>query len=902
MMKKMKIVAMAVLFVLFFNIAVTSLAVDQSQSSEELQLGTNINNQEKELEAVTMSDNDVEEYRIENTVDEQEEILIQDEYPKQGENSQTIDTKNRIATFSADPYEGNKLEGKSETNRIYVQRDGKTYTYTRVNGANFIRIKRFCFETNEYVNVFDNWNQFDVEMVNGYYIQDKIIYTAFYGTTDYDELEIIGFDTQSETVVYHKTFPIVQDIFHGDFVMSKNQFAYIVTHDYDGTEVTISSYNANGELIDSTTQPFLERYEMLDLAGVKNDNNVLFFALKTFPSFLGTWWDDYVIKMENGKFVNDTAYKMREAGGIIWKFLDESQTHAYTQYGEVYEIDYNADNEAGIDYIIKKSISIDGSYAKTNYLSSFDDTYIYLGAQKGMLYIVNWHTYEIEKSLCIGETKTITSICKPEGENEFWIEYFDSTTNSPYTLKLSVSDYSEVKKDIPLTDHTSLTHTKLDIKNKYDELSIVNKTSDLYDVKPSTTSPYAEGSLKQQVKTDTLNQINYFRWLAGLNSVTINNNYMSYSQKGATVLAANNLLTHNPAQPEGMDDTFYSQGYDATSAGIGTSANISQGSLLAYSIQGYIDDTSNYEPNVGHRLSLLDKNAESVSFGYANSYGVVNVFTNNSVTNPDYFHAWPSPGNFPVESVDSYAMWSVEMPDEEYYISGSKYVVIKANGKEYSSGTESSPVKLYLDRFYNTYYFDLPQEVRNYLTDGTYNMKDGKTVEIEVHGIADNYGNTYVLTYPIKFFSLDNVLTGISLPKTMSITQNTTKKLELTMTPSTAVPDGTIEWSSSNPNIASINADGTITAKAIGETTITAKVDGFTATTTVKVVETQLGDVNKDTNIDMLDYVLILSHVRETKLLSGEALELADVNTDGIVDMLDYVLVLSHVRGTKPLY
>ena len=58
------------------------------------------------------------------------------------------------------------------------------------------------------------------------------------------------------------------------------------------------------------------------------------------------------------------------------------------------------------------------------------------------------------------------------------------------------------------------------------------------------------------------------------------------------------------------------------------------------------------------------------------------------------------------------------------------------------------------------------------------------------------------------------------------------------------------------------------------------------------------GDVNEDGIIDILDYVLILSHVRETKLLTGEQLELADVNSDGIVDMLDYVLVLSSVRET----
>lgn len=114
-----------------------------------------------------------------------------------------------------------------------------------------------------------------------------------------------------------------------------------------------------------------------------------------------------------------------------------------------------------------------------------------------------------------------------------------------------------------------------------------------------------------------------------------------------------------------------------------------------------------------------------------------------------------------------------------------------------------------------------------------------------------------------------------------------------------------IIWTVENENILQNNGQGSFTVLRGGETKIIATMGEYQAILTVTVENDNehslTGDVNQDGTIDMLDYVLILSHVRETKLLSGEALTLADVNHDGNVDMLDYVLVLSHVRGTKLL-
>ncbi len=103
------------------------------------------------------------------------------------------------------------------------------------------------------------------------------------------------------------------------------------------------------------------------------------------------------------------------------------------------------------------------------------------------------------------------------------IEYYveDIKKVDCYMLKINASALKAVK-DVVVTEHTSSTRTKEEIKAKSEELSIKYTGKDIYKVEPKITSPYVAGELKEQVETDTLNQINYFRYLAGLNGVKIN--------------------------------------------------------------------------------------------------------------------------------------------------------------------------------------------------------------------------------------------------------------------------------------------------------------------------------------------------------------------------------------------
>ncbi|MEX0360886.1 MAG: Ig-like domain-containing protein, partial [Allomuricauda sp.] len=114
--------------------------------------------------------------------------------------------------------------------------------------------------------------------------------------------------------------------------------------------------------------------------------------------------------------------------------------------------------------------------------------------------------------------------------------------------------------------------------------------------------------------------------------------------------------------------------------------------------------------------------------------------------------------------------------------------------------------------------------------------------------------------------------TSIELNKT-SLTQYPfpfyTESLEVT----TDIGSATVAWSSSNEDVATVNANGEVTPLAIGTTTITAKVGEATATCSVSVAD---GPVNELT-------------------LNQEGLELFTFETEGLTLTID-----AEVENTSP--
>ncbi len=106
-----------------------------------------------------------------------------------------------------------------------------------------------------------------------------------------------------------------------------------------------------------------------------------------------------------------------------------------------------------------------------------------------------------------------------EGLNYFnnclWLKMTNSSRIIRKKITLDSSDFQDIK-DIVYTnaDSPSATHKVSDIVAKYNSLMPkFNYASSIYQTTPSWKNPYKAGSLKSQVVTDTLNMLNYYRWL-----------------------------------------------------------------------------------------------------------------------------------------------------------------------------------------------------------------------------------------------------------------------------------------------------------------------------------------------------------------------------------------------------
>ena len=109
------------------------------------------------------------------------------------------------------------------------------------------------------------------------------------------------------------------------------------------------------------------------------------------------------------------------------------------------------------------------------------------------------------------------------------------------------------------------------------------------------------------------------------------------------------------------------------------------------------------------------------------------------------------------------------------------------------------------------------------------------TVDTSVNPVtaADYFGSVQT---PDTINDAPIAVTGISVaPTTATLSAATSETVQLTATLAPAGATGTITWSSSDDTIAEVSATGLVTAKAVGNATITATCEGFTATCAVEV-------------------------------------------------------------------
>ena len=442
-----------------------------------------------------------------------------------------------------------------------------------------------------------------------------------------------------------------------------------------------------------------------------------------------------------------------------------------------------------------------------------------------------------------------------------------------------------------ITTHSTMSHTKSEIIEKFlSSKSKFNYSNSVYKENPSTSIPYKEGSLKEEVEKDVLNHLNFYRWLAGLNNVSINTNRQSYNQKGALILAVNNILSHYPSKPNGMDDTFYNDGYSACGSKSNTyQGNISNGYRIDVTPEAFITDNTNTQSNVAHRSSLLNPKAKQVSFGYVNRYATMSIHYNNTNTNPDSFNPWPPAGYFPIEAMDqdSNTRWSMYLGD--YSLSSTTKITLTYNNNTYVINRSNIS---FTDYSRNMYY-SIPRELKDQITSNNI-LKSGVIVNVKIDNLVKNNKND-TINYDIKFFSVYEVQPEkITLDKT-NITLQVGEEEDLipTITPNEAF-DKTVEWASSNPSIATIT-EGRVSALKEGKVNITVKTSNGKSTTCKVTITKATPGVLYTTHVQTYGWQKKVSDGKlagttgEAKRLEGIKISLKGINYTGNIEYKTHI-------------
>ena len=444
------------------------------------------------------------------------------------------------------------------------------------------------------------------------------------------------------------------------------------------------------------------------------------------------------------------------------------------------------------------------------------------------------------------------------------------------------------------TEHSTQNHTKKEIKEKYDATVSYDYSKSMYIEQPSATAPYVAGSLQEGVINDTLNRINFYRWLYGIDEVTINEDKMERNQKGAVLLQASGEFSHTPTQPSDMDDEFYNEAFDGCNAkyeiGDIYSGNISSGNRTLYeAVDGYVNDIYNISSMygaVGHRMSILDPRATETSFGNCNSYSTLSMYYNPSISAvslPEDFYAYPSAGYFPSELFYTNQYWSLYVTESVSSTENTKFEFIY-NGKSYEAEgilTESS---------YPAIDFKMPLELINELG-GSYKNMPTSNIEVRISGLINNDGDNITYNYTVNFFSMDKILEGIELNKTeLSITRGGTENLELKLNPIDAEVSETATWTSSNPEVATVE-NGVVKALKEGETTITVELEGHSKTCQVTILKYKKGDIDKSGKVTATDGFLAYDIYLHETPLSEEDLEIGDVDENSRLTATDAFII-----------
>lgn len=101
-------------------------------------------------------------------------------------------------------------------------------------------------------------------------------------------------------------------------------------------------------------------------------------------------------------------------------------------------------------------------------------------------------------------------------------------------------------------------HSKSEIRRylKSKKIDINEKVK--FSKAPKLKAPYSAGKIDKKSLKSALKTLNAIRYIAGINdNVKLDDNYTKKAQAAALINCVNNSMSHYPAKPSGMSQSFY---------------------------------------------------------------------------------------------------------------------------------------------------------------------------------------------------------------------------------------------------------------------------------------------------------------------------------------------------------
>ena len=377
-----------------------------------------------------------------------------------------------------------------------------------------------------------------------------------------------------------------------------------------------------------------------------------------------------------------------------------------------------------------------------------------------------------------------------------------------------------------LQPQAALAHTRDEVRQAY--RAIRGQQGDTpYAEMPSVAAPYEAGELCGDARAEALDYLNFARWLAGLGPVSESGIYDYQCQHGAVLLAALDYVDHNAPRPDDMDGNFYDSAHIATSSGCIARFNWMRETILREGVEYFLrDDGEGNLENLGHRRWALNPTMAATGFGLANSDSGMSyvVMYAHDLGNPgaDWDSVrWPAEGAFPAELIHDHLAWSVALNPRLYDVGALepeitlteetgglcfRFSPAEGEGDGFCAinldGYGAGPCLIFRPDFSGTDFTDYQQNQR-------------WTVRID--GLRDRDGAPRPMEYRVDMIALtaqDAVNVEIT-PLEAQLAPGETLRMSAAVIPSYA-DDLSVTWRSTDEAVATVDANGVVTAGAAG--------------------------------------------------------------------------------------